>query len=198
MVKNHKGETKVSTTAEVSSTLFVPQTVESAPEQSRPILQNINKAFGFIPNLMATFANNPSVLQGYLALDGAFEKGSFTPVERQFILLAASVENKCGYCTAAHSTLAKGFLHAAPEVVSAIRNGTPIADKKTNALVNLTREIVRERGFVKQETVDAFLNAGYRKEQVMELLLGVALKTISNYLDHISPTALDQAFRSEG
>lgn len=185
------------TTTKVSTALFVPQTVESAPEKSRPILQNVNKAFGFIPNLMATFANNPSVLEGYMALDGVFEKGSFTRVERQLILLAASVENKCDYCTAAHSTIAKGFLQAAPEIVSAIRNSAPIADKKTDALVNLTTEIVRERGFVKPETFEAFLSAGYRKEQVMELLLGVALKTISNYLDHISPTPLDQAFAAE-
>jgi alkylhydroperoxidase family enzyme len=157
----------------------------------------VKNALGFIPNLMATFANNPSVLEGYLALDGVFEKGSFTPVERQLILLAASVENNCNYCTAAHSTIAKGFLHVAPETVSAIRDGRHIADEKTNALVNLTREIVRERGSVKQGTVEAFLSAGYRKEQTMELLLGIALKTISNYLDHISPTPLDQAFEAE-
>lgn len=187
----------MSTTAKVSTALFVPQTVESAPEKSRSILQDVKKAFGFVPNLMATFANNPSVLEGYLALDGVFEKGSFAPVERQLILLAASVENNCNYCTAAHSTIAKVFLHEAAETVSAIRTNTPIADKKTNALVNLTREIVRERGFVKQATVDAFLSAGYRKEQIMELLLGVALKTISNYLDHISPTPLDQPFEAE-
>lgn len=187
----------MSTTAKASTALFVPQTVESAPEKSRPILQNVNKAFGFVPNLMATFANNPSALEGYLALDGVFEKGSFTRLERQLILLAASVENRCDYCTAAHSTITKGFLHAAPEIVSAIRDSAPIADKKTDALVTLTREIVRERGFVKQETVEAFLSVGYRKEQVMELLLGVALKTISNYLDHISPTPLDQAFAAE-
>src|SRR6516225_5890735 len=112
----------MSTTGKASLALFVPQTVESAPDESRPILQNVNKAFGFIPNLMATFANNPAVLEGYLALDGIFEKGSFTPVERQLILLVASVENKCAYCTAAHSTIAKAFLHAAPEIVSAIRN----------------------------------------------------------------------------
>ena len=187
----------MSTTAKVSTALFVPQTLESAPEKSRPILHNVKKAFGFIPNLMASFANSPSVLEGYLALDGVFEKGSFTPVERQLILLAASVENNCNYCAAAHSTIAKGFLHAAPEIVSAIRDSRPVADKKTDALVDLTREIVRERGFVKQATVDAFLSAGYRKDQIMELLLGVAMKTISNYLDHISQTPLDQAFEAE-
>ena len=132
-----------------------------------------------------------------MALDGVFEKGSFTALERQLILLAASVENNCNYCIAAHSTIAKGFLHAAPETVSAIRTTTPVAERKIDALVNLTREIVRERGFAKEETIEAFLSAGYRKEQVMELLLGVALKTISNYLDHISPTPLDKAFEAE-
>jgi len=187
----------MSTASQVSATLFVPQSLESAPEKSRPVLQNVKKAFGFIPNLMATFANNPAVLEGYLALDSVFEKGSFAPAERQLILLAASVENDCNYCTAAHSTIAKGFLHVAPEIVSAIRSNAPVADNKINALVNLTREIVRERGFAKQTTVNAFLDAGYRKEQVMELLLGVALKTISNYLDHISPTPLDPAFEAE-
>jgi alkylhydroperoxidase family enzyme len=82
------------------------KTAPSAPEASKPILVNIKKDFGFIPNLMATFANSPTVLQGYLALDGVFDKGTFTPVERQLILLAASVENDCNYCTDAHSTIA--------------------------------------------------------------------------------------------
>jgi uncharacterized peroxidase-related enzyme len=178
--------------------LFIPQTIEQAPEKSRPILEEIQKNFGFIPNLMATFANSPVVLEGYLAMDAAFQKGSFTPGEQQIILLAASVENKCNYCMAAHSTIAKGFLNVAADTISAIRKNTPVADKKLDSLVNLTREIVRERGHVKPATVTAFLAAGYRKEQVMELLLGVALKTVSNYLDHISPAELDAAFLAEG
>jgi alkylhydroperoxidase family enzyme len=99
---------------------------------------------------------------------------------------------------AAHSTIAKGFLNVAADTISAVRKNTLVADKKLDSLVNLTREIVRERGHVKPATVTAFLAAGYRKEQVMELLLGVALKTVSNYLDHISPAELDAAFLAEG
>ena len=130
-----------------TETLFQPLTVATAPEASKPILEGIQKGYGFIPNLMATFANSPTVLQGYLAMDGAFEKGTFTPVERQLILLAASDENKCEYCVAAHSTIAKAFLKAPAETISAVRDGKPLADKKQNALVNLVREIVRERGY---------------------------------------------------
>ena len=180
-----------------TKTLYTPLTIATAPEASRPALENIQNSFGFIPNLLAIFANNPTVLQGYLALDALYEKGSFTPREQQLILLAVSVENHCNYCTSAHSTVAKGALRTPAEVVAAIRNNTPVPDKKLNALVTLVKELVRERGYAKGETIENFIAAGYRKEQVMELLLGIALKTISNYLEHISPVPVDPAFAAE-
>src|SRR5882672_5668098 len=117
-----------------TETLFAPLTIATAPEASKPVLETIQSSFGFIPNLMAIFANNPTVLQGYLALDSFYERGSFTPEERQLILLAASVENHCNYCVAAHSTIAKGALQTPAEVVAAIRNNKPVPDKKLNAL----------------------------------------------------------------
>ncbi len=180
-----------------TDTLFAPLTIATAPEASRPILERIQKSFGFIPNLMAIFANNPAVLQGYLALDAAYENGSFTQRERQIILLAASVENHCNYCAAAHSTIAKSALHTPADVVAAVRDNTPVPDAKLNALVTLVKELVRERGHAKDKTIQKFLAAGYKKEQVMELLLGIALTTISNYVDHISPTPVDPAFATE-
>ena len=127
-----------------TKTLYTPLTIATAPEASRPVLENIQKSFGFIPNLLAIFANNPTVLQGYLRLDALYEKGSFTPREQQLILLAVSVENHCNYCTAAHSAVAKGALHTPTEVVAAIRNNTPVPDKKLSALVTLVKELVRE------------------------------------------------------
>jgi uncharacterized peroxidase-related enzyme len=177
--------------------LFAPQTIATAPDTSKPILEQIKNSYGFIPNLMAIFANNPIVLQGYLALDAIWEKGSFPPRERQLILLAASVENDCDYCVAAHSAIAKGALHTPEEVIAAIRNNTPVPDAKLNALIALVKEIVRQRGYASDETIQRFIAAGYRKEQIMELLIGIALKTISNYLDHISPAPIDQAFAAE-
>lgn len=184
----------ISTTTD---TLFAPLNVATAPEASRPMLERVQNSLGFIPNLMAIFANNATVLEGYLALAAVFEKGSFTPREKQIILLAASVENHCNYCATTHSQIAKTLLSTPAEVIAAIQNNTPVPDAKLNALVSLVRELVRERGYVKEKTIEKFLAAGYKKEQVMELLLGIALKTISNYLDHISPTPLDHAFAGE-
>ena len=179
------------------TSLMPPVTVDTAPEQSRPILENVKKSFKFIPNLFGMFANSPTLLEGYVGLEKVFGAGTFSPVERQIILLSASVENHCGYCIAAHSTLLKAFLHVPAQVVSAVRSNEPVADPKLAALIALTKEIVTERGHVSAQVMDNFLAAGYQKNQVLEVLVGVALKTMSNYLDHISPTELDPAFQAE-
>ena len=177
--------------------LLVPQTIASAPAGSRATLENIQKGFGFIPNLMATFANSPAVLNGYMGLDAAWEQSSLSAKERQVILLAASVANHCSYCTAAHATILKGMLKVDPAIVHAIRSGEPLPDARLDALAQFTREIVTERGYVSESTKSRFLAAGYSATAMMELLVGVALKTISNYLDHLNPTAIDEAFRPE-
>ena len=180
-----------------TTNLLQPLTIASAPAGSQPILEGIQKSFGFVPNLMATFANSPEMLKGYPALDAEWDKTSFTPQERNFALLAASLENECGYCTAAHSVVAKAFQKVPAETVAAIRANQPTGDKKTDALISLVRELVAKRGHASRATIDNFLAAGFTKVQVMELLLAVALKTISNYLDHINPAPLDAAFASE-
>jgi alkylhydroperoxidase family enzyme len=175
--------------------LFAPVTKDAAPEALLPVLEHVDKIFGFIPNLMGTLANAPAAAKGYHGLISEFSKSSLTPQELQIVLLAVSVENKGIYCTAAHSAAAKSLARIPDEVIGAVRDGHPVPDPKLNALVSLTREIVRDRGHIKSETMRAFVSAGYRKEQVMEILLGVAVKTISNYLDHISAIDVDPAFQ---
>lgn len=174
-----------------------PLTIDTAPEGSKPTLQAIQKGFGFIPNLMATFANSPAVLNGYMGLDAAWETSGLSAKERHTILLATSVANGCKYCTAAHSTILKGMLKVDPAIVQAIRAGQAVSDVKLNALVQFTREVVGERGHVSENTKNNFLAAGYAPAVMMEVLVGVALKTISNYLDHLNPTPIDAAFQSE-
>lgn len=194
---HHIVQNQIKMTSLTSSSRLAPVAIESASADVRPTLEAIQSKYGFLPNLMATFANAPVVLNGYLGLDGAFNQTSFTPRERQLILLTASVENECAYCVAAHSTIAKGMLKVEAETVAAIRSHTPLPDEKLNALVNLVREIVAGRGHPADATVEAFLAAGYTRQQLVEVLLGVALKTISNYLDHLSPVELDPAFTAE-
>ena len=181
----------------MKTNLLQPLTAQTAPAEVRPTLEKIQKSFGFVPNLMATFAHSPTVLHGYLAMDAVWEKGSFTPTEQNLVLLAASVANECGYCTAAHSTVLKAFLKVPAETVAAVRAGKPLNDAKHDALVNLTKELVSTRGHASEATLQKFLAAGYAPAQAMEVLIGIALKTVSNYLDHLNPAPLDAAFQAE-
>jgi uncharacterized peroxidase-related enzyme len=170
---------------------------DQVPAGSRPFLERIKKGFGFIPNLFAVFSNSPILLEGYIGLDAVYNKARLSSAERQLVLLAASVVNECAYCTAAHSTLVKGMLKVPAAVVAAVRAQQPVADAKLDALVSLTRELVLRRGHVAQATIQSFLAAGYSNDQIGEVLIGVALKTISNYTHHLSPVEIDSASRAE-
>lgn len=180
-----------------SAELFPILEAGRAPAKSRPFLDQVKQAFGFVPNLFAVFANSPVLLEGYLALNAAYEKGSLTPIERQLVLLAASVVNHCDYCTAAHSTVLKGMLHVPGDIVAAVRANRLLANRRHDALVNLARAMVSTRGEVPEQTLQTFLDAGYRPDQVAEVLVGVALKTLSNYTSHLSPPEVDAAFAAE-
>jgi uncharacterized peroxidase-related enzyme len=179
-----------------SAELFPILEAERGPANSRPFLDQVKKSFGFVPNLFAVFANSPVLLEGYLALNAAYEKATLTPVERQLVLLAASVANHCDYCMAAHSTVLKGMLGVSADIVAAVRANRPLANRRYGALVNLSGAMVITRGEVPEHALNAFFDAGYRSEQVAEVLVGVALKTLSNYTSHLSPPDIDAAFAS--
>ena len=180
-----------------SQTLFTPLTISTAPASAKPILREIQDSIGSIPMLLAIFANSPTALEGYRALEAAWENGSFPPSERHLILLTVSVENNCSYYTATASMALEGNRRAAVAVTSSIRNDIPLRNAKHNALVTLVKDLVRARGYPRIETIKQFLAAGYRNEQVIELLIGIALSTISNYLARIWPIPID-GITSEG
>jgi uncharacterized peroxidase-related enzyme len=171
-----------------------PLTADAAPENSKATLQTIEKRFGCIPNLMGTFAHSPALLEGYVALDAAWQKSSFTATERQLIVLTASVENHCPYCVAEHSTALKA-LKLSSENIRALRERRPLDDPRLNALSTVTRELVSGRGLVGVKTRENFHRAGFTEIALVEVLIGVALKVMSNYLDHMNPVPIDAAFR---
>lgn len=171
------------------------QTIETAPDKSRPLLEGALKSLGFVPNLFASLANSPAVLEGYINLNSAFGQTSFSPTEQEIIALTASVENECHYCVAAHSTIGQ-MRKVAPEVVQALRAGKALTDAKQDALRQFTKAAVTQRGVVEASVQEAFLAAGYTPAQALEVLLGVAVMTLSNYANHLTATPIDSAFAS--
>lgn len=83
------------------------------------------------------------------------------------------------------------------DLVTAVREGKTLADPKLNALAQFTKEVVAERGYVSENTKAEFLKHGYNEVQMTEVIIGVALKTVSNYIDHVNPVEIDAGFKAE-
>lgn len=167
---------------------------DSAPEASKPFFDATEEKFGFTPNLIEVLAESPQATEAYLTLNGLLENSSLDPVEQQVVLLSVSFENGCDYCMAAHTVVA-GMTDAPEEVVEALRAGDSLPDPKLDALSSFTRKVVRERGWVGDEAIRDLLEAGYSRATVLDVVLGVAMKTLSNYTNHMAGTELDEPFR---
>ena len=172
---------------------FQLHTPETAPEGSRDFIAGVNKKMGFVPSLYAIFAENPAILNAYDQLSDQLGQSGLSPLEQQVVTIAASVENECHFCVAAHTTISEGA-GLDLDVIYAVREDRPIADPKLEALRVFTKKTVIDRGFVSDADVDAFLSAGYTRANVLAVILGVALKVISNYTNHVAETPVDEAF----
>ena len=164
---------------------------DTATSEQKKVLERAENAFGMVPNLLRLMAGSPATANAYLDIHERLGQGSLTPVEQQVVLLSASFENECHYCMAAHTAGAKqaGMDEA---VLEALRGGTEIPDERLAALSALTREIVVERGWPSEEAVRAFRDAGFDDAQILDVMAGVTLKTLSNYTNHIAETPLDE------
>ncbi len=173
---------------------FTIHTLETAPEDSKQALAHVKETFSFIPNLEGIFAEAPALLKGSMALWDLFENTSFTAIEQQVIYLTVNYENSCDYCMAAHSGLARA-IGMSEENIEALRKGTSMPDAKLQALRHFTQQMVNERGWVEESEIEAFMEAGYNKQQILEVILGIAIKVMHNYTNHIAKTPLDKQFK---
>lgn len=174
-------------------TAFTVHTRDSAPEGSHAIMDAYTERFGFVPNLVNILAESPAALKGYATTYGLLAETDFSPAEQQLIFLATSRANGCRYCVAAHS-VAGQMVGLDLEAVHAVRDGRPVLDPKLAAIAEFATKVVGKRGHVSAQDVETFITAGHNQAQVLEVLLGVATKTISNYMNHIAATPLDDAF----
>ncbi len=158
-------------------------------------LDAVREQMGFVPNMMACMANAPAALNTYLLGYGAFcSEAGFTPAEQEVVCLAASQHNECDYCVAAHSLVAEQRSGVAPEVLAAIRNGTPIPDARLAALYALTVEMMRSRARPDAAVVQRFLAAGYHERDLLYVVLAIAVKTLGNFCNRLFDTPLDAYF----
>ena len=176
---------------------FNLHTSETAPPGSQELLRRLQHGFGFLPTLFAKLAESAGALAAYLDLRTHFEKSSLSPIEQQVVALAVCVENASPWCTSAHSYAARHVAGMAAADIEALREGKPLRDPKLNVLAQFTREVVRERGRVDDGDMTVFLAAGYTMEQMLDVIMGVALKTFTNYASHLVRPPLNPEFAAE-
>jgi uncharacterized peroxidase-related enzyme len=158
------------------------------------ILAKAKAQTGMIPNMYARMANVPGLLDAYLSGYNAFREDSgFSAAEQEMVLLTISRINGCTYCVAAHSALAD--MNKVPaEITDAARDGKPLPDARLDALSAFTAAFVQSRGLPTAAETEAFLAAGYTETDILQVLLAVSVKTISNYTNHLFHTPVDQMF----
>lgn len=172
---------------------FQVHDAESAPEGGKEAIDAAKQAFGFTPNLIGVMSEAPALAKAYLSVGQHFGETSLSPQEQQIVLVAVSRENGCEYCVAAHSTVGAGAGISEADL-EALRGGASLADPRHEALRVFATRVIEKRGWVDESDLEAFFAAGFEKRHVLEVVLGVGMKTLSNYTNHVAHTPLDRAF----
>jgi alkylhydroperoxidase family enzyme len=170
-------------------------TIASAPERSKPAMQQLQSAFGMIPNLIGAMATSPVLIYSLVGLFGHVHHGSFTEAQVQTVLLTDAVTNSSTWAVAFHTALAlkEGI---DPADVQAIRGGRLPKDGKFAALSGLAKTMIEKRGRLNDEDINRFLAAGFGKDHLLEVIAAVAASTITNYTGSITKTPLEATFQT--
>lgn len=166
---------------------------KNAPPASRPLLEDSIKAFSMIPNLHGVMAQAPGLLEGYQKLHQLAQETSFTTEQLTVVWQTINVEHECHYCVPAHTAIAYSQ-NVDKDILEALRNETPLPSPQLEALRTFTLELTRQRGLVSEEQSEAFLQAGFQNRHILEIILILAQKVMSNYTNHVAVTPVDRPF----
>jgi len=168
--------------------------IASAPEKSKPALEQLQQAFGVVPNIAGAIANSPKLINSLVGLFQQVHSPGLTEAENQIVLLTDAVTNSCTYAVAFHTALALQQGISSEETTAIRERGLP-TDKRFAALSKLAKTLIEKRGHLSDEELDSFIAAGFTKEQVLEVIAIVAASTITNYVGTIAKPPLEEPFR---
>ena len=170
---------------------FQIHTIETAPAEAKEALQAVQNANGFIPNLIGVLANAPTALETYRTVGGINNRNSLTAIEREVVQITAAVVNGCGLSVAGHTKIALKALKAPEELVKAIRETARIEDEKLDALARFTLAVILQKAQLTEAQLAAFFKVGYDQQNAIDVILGVSLATLCNYVNNIAKTPIN-------
>jgi alkylhydroperoxidase family enzyme len=168
-------------------------TIASAPEGSKAALEELQQAFGVLPNIAAAIANSPKLINSLVGIFQQVHSSGLSETENQIVLLTDAVANSSTYAVAFHTAMAlqQGV---SSEETDAIRERRMPTDKRFAALSTLAKKLIEKRGHLSEQELDSFVAAGFTKEQVLEVIAIVAASTITNYAGTIANPPLEDPF----
>jgi AhpD family alkylhydroperoxidase len=172
------------------TTTFLDHTAETAPEAVRPALRGTIAKLGFLPSAMARMAESPAVVGAFGRALATWEACSLTHLQREVVTLTIAHEVGCEVCVAMHSSLVDRTIGDAP-LLAALRAQTPLVDGRLETLRTFTLAVLREKGAVEPATLEGFLEAGFTREQALDVVLGVATYTLSTFANRLTRAPLD-------
>lgn len=176
---------------------MAPKTMQTAEPLAQEVLRASKKELGMVPNMYQYMANAPALLATYAYGYRLFRSESgFSPVEQEVIFLVISYENACDYCMAAHSVAADMFSKVPREITDALREGKEIPDARLGALAEFVRIMLNKRGNPSPADAENFFKAGYTEKHMLYVIQALAIKTISNYANHLFLTPIDTMFKA--
>ncbi|HEY3287049.1 MAG TPA: hypothetical protein VGJ96_08010 [Gemmatimonadaceae bacterium] len=173
-----------------------PVAATAAPPAVDALYERSRQASRMVPNMYTFMANAPGLLETYMDGYNRFRAESgFSAIEQEVVFLAISREHECAYCLAAHSLVADVMSKVPRAVTDAIRDDATVPDERLAVLASFVRHLVSTRGRPEDDQARAFLAAGFTERQILYLILSIAVKTISNYTNHLCETPVDAAFK---
>ena len=172
---------------------FTIHSMEAIPKGSEDVAQNVKAKYGSVPNLLGALLEAPEVAQAYIQLGDALKNSAFTPEERHVVWFTINRLHDCRYCMAAHTTMAKGE-KIDDAVILAARSDENYPSERLNKLKKFTKKMVIERGWVDPAEVETFVQAGFSNRHVLDIVLAISHKVISNYTNHLVETPVDDRF----
>lgn len=166
-----------------------PVDSSKAEGKTKEALEKIKTKLGRVPNVFKIMANAPAVVDMYLGMSGGLAGGVLSPKVREAIALAVAEDNKCDYCLAAHSAMAKQAGFTADEIRAA--RGAKAKDPKEDAIVRFAKKLSANRGNVTDRDLAEARKAGVTDEEILEIIAIVSVNIFTNYLNHVADTAID-------
>ncbi len=162
---------------------------DNATGKAGELLGAVKSKMGIVPNITRVMANEPAVLQTYLALSGALGEGTLDPKTREAIALAVAGANQCDYCASAHSAIS-GSLKIDQDEIKRRLSGNS-SDPHIQAILDLSLALVNKRGFVSDDDLSAARQAGLNDGLIMEVVANVVANIFTNYINHVAETDID-------